>query len=272
LFNKEILFDIAIPVFKKCVEKIGGEKKKPGILDSIRCDEPSYLIWKWRPEDKSAKASGRENSIRWGSSLRVKEGEVAVFVCSMPTGSKTEFIKGPFNQILETANLPVIADFIGEGYSGGTPFPAEVYFINMAKLIQVKFGVPYFDVFDPRFADLSVPVAVRGTVSFRITNYKEFVKLHRLIDFSLDDFQLQIRDAVRRSVKDIVANAPAAHNIPVVQIESKIAQINDAVEYDIRERLKETFGVTVTAVDIGAIEIDKASEGYRKLMKSTREI
>lgn len=100
----------------------------------------------------------------------------------------------------------------------------------------------------------------------------EFIKLNRLQNFSLDDFQKQIRDTVIRYVKDTVANAPAAHNIPVVQLESKTAQINDAIEYDIKERLKENFGIVVTGVDVGAIEIDKASEGYRQLMAVTKDI
>ena len=25
--------------------------KEDGLMNVIRCDEPSYLIWKWRPED-----------------------------------------------------------------------------------------------------------------------------------------------------------------------------------------------------------------------------
>ena len=73
-------------------------------------------------------------------------------------------------------------------------------------------------------------------------------------------------------MKDAVANAPAAHNIPVIQIESKTAQINDVVEYDLSERLKETFGVVVSGIDIGAIEIDKTSEGYRELMSITKDL
>lgn len=105
-----------------------------------------------------------------------------------------------------------------------------------------------------------------------LSTYREFIKLHRLSTFNLDDFQKQIRDSVNRYVKDAVANAPAAHNIPVVQIESKTAQINDIVEYDLSERLKETFGVVVSGIDIGAIEIDKSSEGYRQLMSVTKDL
>ena len=104
-----------------------------------------------------------------------------------------------------------------------------------------------------------MPVAVRGTVSFRITNYREFVKLHRLTQFSTDDFNKQIKDAICRYIKDAVTAAPAENNIPVIQIESKIALINDKIEYDIGERLRENFGVTVSGVDINSIEIDKTN-------------
>lgn len=243
-----------------------------GFMDEIRCDEPSYLIWKWHPAGAQPGNNNRENAIRWGSSLRVKDGEVAVFVYNQKNGTMQDYIEGPYDETIKTANFPVLASIVGLAYDGGTPFQAEVYFINLSHVVQVKFGVPFFDIYDPRFADFGVPVAVRGTVSFCIADYREFIKLHRLTNFSLGDFQRQIRDAVSRYVKDAVANAPAANNIPVIQIETKTAQINDAVEYDISERLKESFGVLVSGVDIAAIEIDKTSEGYRHLMAVTRDI
>ena len=251
---------------------IFGNKRTASLMDEIRCDEPSYLIWKWHPAGVAPGKGIRENAIRWGSSLRVRDGEVAVFVYSQYNGTQQEYIEGPCDRILDTENLPVLASLVGLAYGGGTPFQAEVYFINLAQMLQVKFGVPFFDVYDPRFTDFGVPVAVRGTVSFSISDYRAFVKLHRLGTFHLEDFQRQIRDAISRYVKDIVANAPAAHNIPVIQMESKIAPINDEIEYNLGQRLKEDFGVTVSGVDIGAIEIDKASEGYRQLMKVTRDM
>ena len=197
---------------------IFGKPKAGGFMDEIRCDEPSYLIWKWHPAGAVAGNDNRENAIRWGASLRVKDGEVAVFVYRQNDGTMQDFIVGPFDKIIETSNFPVLASIVGLAYAGGTPFQSEVYFINLANIIQVKFGVPFFDVYDPRFLDFGVPVAVRGTVSFKITDYREFIKLHRLNSFDLEDFQRQIRDAVSRYVKDTVTNAPAAHNIPVIQL------------------------------------------------------
>lgn len=247
-------------------------KKNGGFMDEIRCDEPSYLIWKWHPAGLQQGNNIRENAIRWGSSLRVKDGEVAVFVYKQQDGTRQDFILGPFDQTIKTSNFPVLASIVGLAYDGGTPFQAEVYFINLARIIQVKFGVPFFDVYDPRFADFGVPVAVRGTISFKIDDYREFIKLHRLSSFNLEDFQKQIQDTVTRYVKDVVTNAPTSNNIPIVQIESKTAQITDVIEYDISERLKENFGVVVSGVDIGAIEIDKTSDGYTQLMAVTKNV
>ncbi len=247
-------------------------KKNGGFMDEIRCDEPSYLIWKWHPKGSQGGDNTRENSIRWGSSLRVKDGEVAVFVYKQKDKTMQDYIVGPFDEILKTNNLPVLSSIVGLAYDGGTPFQAEVYFINLAQIVQVKFAVPFFDVYDPRLEEFGVPTAVRGTISFKINNYKEFIKLHRLVDFNLNDFQNQIRDVVIHYAKDIIANAPAENNIPLIQIETKISIINDKLEMDISERLQNDFGVTVSGVDIDAIELDKSSEGYKQLLSVTKDV
>lgn len=247
-------------------------KKNGGFMDEIRCDEPSYLIWKWHPKGSQGGDNTRENSIRWGSSLRVKDGEVAVFVYKQKDKTMQDYIVGPFDEILKTNNLPVLSSIVGLAYDGGTPFQAEVYFINLAQIVQVKFAVPFFDVYDPRLEEFGVPTAVRGTITFKIKDYKEFIKLHRLVDFNLNDFQNQIRDVVIHYAKDTIANAPAENNIPLIQIETKISMINDKIEMDISERLQNDFGVAVSGVDIDAIELDKSSEGYKQLLSVTKDV
>lgn len=240
--------------------------------DVIRCDEPDYLIWKWHPAGSSVGSIARDNSIRWGSSLRVKEGSVAVFVYKQQYGLYQDFVEGPFDGFLETENLPIISSIIGLGYAGQSPFQAEVYFINLAKIIQSKFAVPFFDVYDPRFPDFGVPIAVRGVITYSINDYREFIKLHRLESFSSDEFQKQIRDAVTRYTKYVVTNIPATNNIPVIQLETRISAVNDVLESKLSDRLVADFGVRVSGVDVSALEVDKSSEGYEQLMSVTKEV
>ena len=243
-----------------------------GLMDNIRCDEPDYLIWKWHPKGTDSGESKRENAIRFGSSLRVKDGSVAVFVYKQKDGTFQDFIEGPFDQMIKTANFPVLASLVGLAYGGDTPFQAEVYFINLAKIIQFKFAVPYFDVFDSVYSEFAVPIAVRGTVSFQISDYKEFIKLHRLEEFTLETLQKQVNDAVVSYVKDVVANAPAEFDIPVISIERRIREINDTAEARIKKRLYDDFGIVVNGLDIPVLDIDKSSEGYLQLVSVTREI
>lgn len=249
-----------------------GKQRAGGLMDEIRCDEQSYLIWKWHPYGSEPGKNRRENAIRWGSSIRVKEGEIAIFVYNQAFGPSQDVIVGPFTGLIETQNLPILADIIGLAYDGGTPFQAEVYFINQAQIIQVPFGVPYFDIYDPRYLDFGVPTAVRGKITFKISDYREFIKLHRLNTFDLKQFQYQVRDAMARYVKNIVMNLPAEKNIPVVQIEREIDIINNLLEVDVKQRFERDFGVDITAVDINAIEVDKTSEGYRQLKAITADL
>lgn len=248
-----------------------NKKNEGGLMDVIRCDEKEYLIWKWRPAGEDVNSTKKENAIRYGSSLRVKDGEVAVFVYPGENGNQ-DFIEGPFDQTIKTGNFPVLSSIVGAAFGGSSPFQAEIYFINLAGLIQTGFAVPFFDVADPRFLDYSVPVAVRGDIRFKITDYKEFIKQRRLIQFDLDDFKSQIQSAVTKYVKSVVANIPSEKGIPVIQLERKLTEINDVVEESLKKRLQNEFGVTVSSVDIEDIDIDKTSDGYNQLKAVTQDV
>ncbi len=247
-----------------------GKKEEGGFMDAIRCDEQEYLVWKWRPSGE-ANSSKKENAIRYGSNLRVKDGELAVFVYQQKDGSMQDFIVGPYDQTIKTANFPILSSIVGLAFGGASPFQAEIYFINLSGNNQQKFGIPYFDVFDPRFLDFAVPIAARGTITFNITDYKSFIKLNRLINFELEDLNKQIKDAVTKYVKGIVANIPTDNGIPVLQMERKLLDINDLISAKLKARLEADFGVNMKGFDMAAIEVDKESQGYAELRKVTAE-
>ena len=148
------------------------KNKNGGIADVIRCDQEDYLIWKWHPNGALEGDLARETAIRTNSVLRVKDGEVAVFVYKQKDGHNQDFIVGPHDETLKTKNFPILSSIIGLWYEKDTPFQAEVFFINLKRALQIKFGVPYFDIADPRFIDFEAPVAVRGTLTFKIEDYE----------------------------------------------------------------------------------------------------
>ncbi len=142
----------------------------------------------------------------------------------------------------------------------------------MAGNLLNNFAIPYFDVFDPRFLDFAVPVAVRGNITFNITDYKAFIKLNRMINFTLEDFNKQIKDSVAKFVKGFVSNVPQDNGIPVLQLERKIMDISDMIQERLSKDMAEDFGVNLKRVDLNCIEPDKESDGYRELRSVTSEL
>lgn len=201
----------------------------------VRCDEAEFLIWKYQG-----------GAVKSSTSIIVKDGEVAVLV-----GSSQTIIEGP-------ANTTASEDL------------SEVFFINLAGSNVVRFAVPYFGVNDPRYPDLNVPVAVRGSINFNIEDYKGFIRMHRLVGFDMEAFQKKIKDAVIKYVKSVVSNIPTDHSIPVVQMEKKILEIGEILNQYLKQRLAIDFAINVRAVDLNAIEYDADDESYKQLRALTQ--
>lgn len=250
---------------------IFGKKNEGGWMDVIRCDQEEYLIWKWSPSGEAG-TSVKENAIRYGSTLRVKEGEVAVFVYTQNNSITQDFILGPTDTTIKTANFPILSSLVGLAFGGESPFQAEIYFINLSGNIQLKFGIPYFDVFDPKFTEFAVPIAARGTITFNITDYQSFIKLNRLINFDPDDLNKQIKDIISKYSKSVITNLPTEQNIPVLQIERKLIEINELVKTQLQPRLENDFGINIKGIDFEGIEPNKSSQGYTSLLKITTEL
>jgi membrane protease subunit (stomatin/prohibitin family) len=247
-----------------------GSKSEGGMMDVIRCDEQEYLVWKWRPSG-AANSTNKENAIRYGSSLRVKDGELAVFVYKQKDGAMQDYIVGPYDQTIKTANFPVLSSIVGAAFGGASPFQAEIYFINLAGNVPIKFGVPYFNITDRRLPDFPVPMAVRGQIIFNITDYKLFIKNTRLINFELDDFKSLIKSAVTSSIKTGVMNINRTNPLNLVQIEENLDFINETLKAKLKDVFSEDFGVNLKRFDIDSLELDQESEGYKKLLKVTRD-
>jgi membrane protease subunit (stomatin/prohibitin family) len=239
-----------------------------GLMDVIRCDEKEYLIWKWKPSGE-ANSTRKENAIRYGSSIRVKSGEAAVFFYKQSNGVIEDVIYGPHDKFLKTENFPILTSLVSLGWDGKSPFNAEVYFINLQGNNQVKFGTPSFDIFDPRFQDLGIPCNVRGNLTFNITDISNFTKLNRLQEFNLQDFSQQIREFCVRKIKAVVTNIPVDNNIPVMQIERKIDDVSDIIKSKLSQTIEDDFGVNLKRIDISSIQLDQSHDHYLQLKKIT---
>ena len=253
-----------------------NSKKEGGLMDMVRCDESDFLIWKWRPNRESVvDKSRKENAIRYGSSLRVKPGQAAVFLYQ--NKGEYDVIFGPFDDIIKAENLPVLASIVGLAYKGGTPFQAEVYFINLAKGMELPFVVPFFRVIpaEPEYKVYDIQVAVKGALTFEVPKDAQVVKY--LIeawgsnDTSLEELKTKMKTQLTQEVKRIVANAPKDTGIFIMHFNGLIGEMGQYILKNIQDMLAHRFGIFTTNVYIEDIRYDEDSESYQRLRRITEE-
>jgi membrane protease subunit (stomatin/prohibitin family) len=79
---------------------------------------------------------GGSGEFRLGSQLVVRESQAAVFF----RDGKALDVFGPGRHTLSTMNIPLLTNLISIPFGGTSPFRAEVYFVNLADLIDMKWG------------------------------------------------------------------------------------------------------------------------------------
>ena len=212
-----------------------NRKKEGGMMDAIRCDEKDFLIWKWRPDrDLSAGSSRKENSIRYGSGLSVRPGQAAIFL--YPTKDEEyDVIKGPYNDIIKTDNMPVLSSIVGLAYAGGSPFQAELYYVNLAK------GIKY------------LMEAWGGN------------------DTSLEELEGRLKQLLTQEVKQIVSNAPKDTGVFLMHLNGLIGEMGQYICGRIQQKIAHRFGVYVSDVYISDIHYNEDSDSYQRLKRITED-
>lgn len=143
---------------------------------------------------------------------------------------------------------------------------------NLGKGSQVRFSVPWFDVFDPRFMDFGVPVSVHGSAVYAIEDRAKFNAINKAEAYSDAVFEQKLKGQLVKYIKSVVTNAPAEHQIQVLQIERKIIEISDLIQSLVTPKIEQLFGVTIRSIDVTEIMVDHDSRGYKELKSVTSDL
>lgn len=143
---------------------------------------------------------------------------------------------------------------------------------NLAKGSQVKFSVPYFDVFDPRFENYAVPVAVHGVLIYAVDDIQKFNTINKSVKVNDGVFEQKVRSQLAKYIKGVVTNAPYDNNVQVLQLERKILEISELIQRLVSPQIEQLFAINVRSIDITQIIVDKDSRGYRELKAVTTEL
>lgn len=108
--------------------------------------------------------------FRLGSQLIVRDGQAAIFY----RDGKALDTFGAGRHTLTTANVPLLTDLLGKAFSGRTPFKAEVYFVTLRELTDMKWGTKSpITIQDPILG--MARVTGYGTYAIQITEPQLFV-------------------------------------------------------------------------------------------------
>ena len=143
---------------------------------------------------------------------------------------------------------------------------------NLAKGSQVNFRIPFFDVFDPRFENFAVPVAVGCIVVYAVDDIARFNSINKTQNINDGVFQQKLKGQMTKYIKGVITNAPMDNQIPVLQLERKILEISALVQNYVTPKIDSLFGVNVRSIDITDITVDKTAHGYRELKAVTTDL
>lgn len=139
--------------------------------------------------------------FRIGSQLIVREGQAALFY----RDGKALDVFGPGRHTLTTANIPLLVDLVGKAFSGSTPFKAEVYFVTMREMTDMKWGTPQpITIRDPELG--MARVTGYGTYAIQITDPQLFVT--KIVGtqnlYSTNDIQGFFRSMILTKMIDLI--------------------------------------------------------------------
>ncbi|HIP46787.1 MAG TPA: SPFH domain-containing protein [Campylobacterales bacterium] len=171
------------------------------------------------------------NEIKYGAKLTVRTGQAAVFI----NEGEIADVLGPGLYELETQNLPILTTLQHWDHAFDSPFKAEVYFCNLRKFTDLKWGTKNPIILrDKEFG--VIRLRAFGTYEMRIDDPALFIRDIVGTDghFGVDDISGQLRNIIISRFSNIIANA----DIPVLDLASNYEQLGAYIS----EKLQDEFG------------------------------
>ncbi len=200
---------------------------------------PSVLAWRFP-----------NGEIMHGSQLIVKESQHAVLL-------KEGRILGPFlpgRHSIDTKNLPVLKTLIGTATDGASPFPAEVWFVNRAIDLNVRWGTATpIQVKDPTYS-IMIPVLGYGMLGVTVSDTKKFLLkiVGSIPAYDRETVEDHFRAILMSSIKTHIAKALVERKLSILDIAAHIREMSDALNELFALEFAE-FGLSVVAFRIESI-------------------
>ncbi len=224
-----------------------------GLLDKIFGEFVDVIEWTDDSQDTMVYRFERYgNEIKYGAKLTVRESQTAILVNEGRVADCFE----PGLYELETRNMPVLTTL--ENWPSGfkSPFKAEVYFFNMRRFTDLKWGTKNpLMLRDKEFG----PVRLRafGSYTIRIDDPLCFIKEIVGTDghFSTDEISQQLRNLIVSRFSDLVAES----NIPVLDLAANYDEFGKFITEKINPEFS-SYGLNVEHLLVENISLPEKVE------------
>ena len=240
------------------------EIRKDGLASIIKYEgDNETLVWKHPVED-----------FNMGSQLIVHESQEAVF---FKDGQALDLF-GAGRYTLETQKLPLLEKIYKLPTDTEATFHSEVYFINMATQMGIKWGTDSkVRLFDPA-SGLHLELGASGEFNIRVTDSRKLLLKVVGTTGGLGQDQLLgngnskgiFRSMVMTHVKSYLAAAIRENGINVLEIDERLVELSDALRDKINVRLAE-YGLTMPEFFVSRIVTPDDDPNYRKMKEQFAE-
>lgn len=222
------------------------------IVDVVKYNgRPDVFAWKYPSEELGT----------W-TQLIVNESQEAVLVKS----GKVLDVFGSGRHTLETANIPILNRIINLPFGGRSPFTAEVWYINKAYNLDIKWGTPTpIQIQDPKYG-IFAPVRSNGVFGIHVGDSKKFlVKLvATMLTFDTAAVTKYFRSLYITKVKDAISTYLVHKQISILEINAYIDELSQHMKERIQPVMDE-YGIDLVTFYVNDISVPEDDTAVKKL-------
>ncbi len=225
------------------------------LIDVVKWDgSADELVWKFPNSELSTMTQ-----------LIVNESQAAIL---FKDGKRMDvFAAG--RHTLSTNNIPLLNKLVNLPFGGTSPFAAEVWFVNQAVPLDLKWGTPTpMQLEDPQYG-LVVPVSAFGQMGVRIQDPGKFVStvVGTVRTFTTRAVMEYFKGVLVAQLKASIVKAIVKRQTPILQIEAELVTLSEEIQTDIAPHY-ERFGLEVQLFRIMSISVPENDPGVLELKKA----
>jgi len=161
---------------------------------------------------------------------------------------------GPGRHTLDTKNYPYLSELFKLPFGKKTPFTAEVWFVNKAIPLDVKWGTSDpIQLQDPKY-NIMVPVRAFGQYGVQIEDSRKFVTklVGTMPEFNRQQMVSYFRSIMVQQAKTSISKEFIRNKISILEISAHLDEIAAGLQSSLATVLSE-FGVKLIKFNISSI-------------------